>query len=159
MADGTVYDRGHFQKREDCCGMDGAVPISGKTLRKSCQSVFTSSGACAISGVCKNRKGVVVCRHCGSFCNQAAKKLTVLRHIIATDKTHHRMAGRHDRMYRDFGFFRCASRTASLWGWAACTGRLSRITRFTPRACNPRLSRCSSSPLSKNTDDELLRHR
>lgn len=73
MADGTVYDRGHFQKREDCCGMDGAVPISGKTLRKSCQSVFTSSGACAISGVCKNRKGVVVCRHCGSFCNQAAK--------------------------------------------------------------------------------------
>ncbi|MDI8778255.1 ATP-binding protein, partial [Salmonella enterica subsp. enterica serovar Lubbock] len=30
-------------------------------------------GACAISGVCKKRKGVVVCRHCGSFCNQAAK--------------------------------------------------------------------------------------
>ncbi|WP_241091928.1 prophage tail fiber N-terminal domain-containing protein, partial [Salmonella enterica] len=24
--------------------MDGAVPISGKTQRKSCQSVFTSSG-------------------------------------------------------------------------------------------------------------------
>lgn len=159
MADGTVYDRGHFQKREDCCGMDGAVPISGKTLRKSCQSVFTSSGACAISGVCKNRKGVVVCRHCGSFCNQAAKNSRFCAILSLPIKRTIGWLAVTTACTGTLGFFRCASRTASLWGWEACTGRLSRITRFTPRACNPRLSRCSSSPLSKNTDDELLRHR
>lgn len=157
MADGTVYDRGHFQKREDCCGMDGAVPISGKTLRKSCQSVFTSSGACAISGVCKTEKAWWSAATAGVSATRR-RKFTVLRHIVATDK---RTIGWLAVTTACTGtwVFRCASRTASLWGWAACTGRLSRITRFTPRACNPRLSRCSSSPLSKNTDDELLRHR
>lgn len=83
--------------------MDGAVPISGKTLRKSCQSVFTSSGACAISGVCKTEKAWWSAATAGVSATGAAKTHG-LRHIVATDKTHHRMAGRHDRMYRDFGF-------------------------------------------------------
>lgn len=82
------------------------------------------------------------------FLQPGGEKFTVLRHIVATDKTHHRMAGRHDRMYRDFGF---SLRVAD--GLAVGMGGMYRttigITRFTPRACNPRLSRCSSSPLSK----------
>lgn len=148
MADGTVYDRGHFQKREDCCGMDGAVPISGKTLRKSCQSVFTSSGACAISGVCKNRKGVVVCRHCGSFCNQAAKNSRFCAILSLPIK---RTIGWLAVTTACTGTLGFSLRVAD--GLAVGMGGMYRttiqITRFTPRACNPRLSRCSSSPLSK----------
>ncbi len=104
------------------------------------------------------QKGVVVCRHCGKFLQRGGEKLTVLRHIIATDKTHHRVAGRHDCMYAGLWVFRCASRTASLWGWAACTGRLSDhavLRRARVTAIEPLFI----LTLVKNTDDELLRHR
>lgn len=93
--------------------MDGTVPISGKTPLKSCQSVFTSSGTCAISGLSLPIKHTI-----GWLAVMTAFTWTL-------------------------GFFLCASRMASLFGLAACTGRLSKITRFTPRSCNPRLSRCS----------------
>ena len=50
-----VYDRWQIQKREDCCGIAGTAPISGSVLRKSSHRVCTSSGAWAMSGVCKKR--------------------------------------------------------------------------------------------------------
>ncbi len=144
----ALYDRGHFQK-EDCCGMDGAVPISGKTLRKSCQSVFTSSGACAISGILK-QKGVVVCRHCGTFCNRAAK-------------THGFAPYYHIPIKRTIGWLAVTTACTGTLGFslrvadglAVGMGGMYRttigITRFTPRACNfPRLSRCSSHLCQKH---------
>lgn len=78
MADGTVYDRGHFQKREDCCGMDGAVPISGKTLRKSCQSVFTSSG------VLKDGTGTLV-QNCTIQLKACRTSTTVVVNTVASE--------------------------------------------------------------------------
>lgn len=129
MAAGLDYDRWHFQKREDCCGIDGADPISGRTLRKSAHSVSTSSGACAMSGVCKNRYGVVVCCHSDSLVSQTAKsalfcaisslpiKRTIGWFAVTTACT------------GTFGFLRWASRIASVCGIAACTGRLSSISK------------------------------
>lgn len=158
MADGTVYDRGIFRKEKIAVEWTEQCRFPVRRCVNHAKAYSPVPAPARYPEYVKTEKAWWSAATAGVSATRR-RKFTVLRHIIATDKTHHRMAGRHDSMYRNFGFFRCASRTASLWGWAACTGRLSRITRFTPRACNPRLSRCSSSPLSKNTDDELLRHR
>ncbi|QUJ07227.1 hypothetical protein KCP70_00505 [Salmonella enterica subsp. enterica] len=65
----------------------------------------------------KQKEGVAVCRHCGSFCNRGGEKVRFCA-ILSPDKTHHWMAGRHDRMYRNFGFFAARRGRHSLWGWA-----------------------------------------
>ncbi len=137
---------------EDCCGMDGAVlPISdSRTLRKSCQKRIHQFRHTRYPEVCKNRKAWRSAATAGSFCNPGGEKFTVLRHIIATtDKTRHWIAGRHDRMYRVLGFFAARRGRPRCGDGRHVPDDYRRITRFTPRACNPRLSRCSSPPLSK----------
>ena len=52
--------------------MEGALPTDGTAACKACHRASTSSGAWAISGVCKKRYGVVVCSHEASFSSQTA---------------------------------------------------------------------------------------
>ncbi|MER3138232.1 phage tail protein [Salmonella enterica] len=58
--------------------MDGAVPISGKTLRKSCQSVFTSSG------VLKDGTGTLV-QNCTIQLKACRTSTTVVVNTVASE--------------------------------------------------------------------------
>ncbi|CBG88667.1 hypothetical protein ROD_19141 [Citrobacter rodentium ICC168] len=71
----------------------GAEPVAGSAARNDSHSVSTSSSV----GVCKKRYGVVVCPT-AAISSASRQKSLVLHHIIATDKAHHRMIRRHQRM-------------------------------------------------------------
>src|SRR5690606_10314473 len=114
-----LYDRGCDQKREDCCGMAGALPIDGTAACKACQRASTSSGAWAISGVCKNRYGVVVCSHFARVCSQTANSAWFCGILSLPINRTMGLWAVSTACTGTFGFLRWASIIASLCGTAA----------------------------------------
>lgn len=123
-----LYDRGLPQKREDCCGIEGALPTDGTTSCKACHRTSTSSGAWAISGVCKKRYGVVLCSHFGNVCSHTANMSRFCGMLSLPINLTIGLCAVTTAWTGTLGFLRCASMMASLCGMALCTGRLSRIS-------------------------------